>query len=73
MATQGTLVKDLIPNNLWNIVRGHRIDNQARVDRGDETFKMIPKMKGGTLKLVMGNIHGMPNNENNIHKLKSME
>lgn len=33
---------------------------------------MIPKMRGGGLKIVMGNIHGLPNSKNNQHKIKAV-
>ena len=34
---------------------------------------MIPKLKGGTNTILMGNIKGMPNNQNNRHKMKDIQ
>ena len=68
-------MRDLLVNKDYNILLNNKIQNEAIV-KEHMHVKAIPKLKGGTkmdeLKIIMGNIKGLPNNRNNQHKIDQL-
>ena len=64
---------DKIPNEEVLIVADGFIRQDITFGEA-QTRKILirPKIKGGSIKMIMGNIKGMPNNKNNRHKLKQV-
>ena len=68
----GTKVRNIIDVNYWNIIQKGLINNDAVAQTNEEIFKIIPKIKGGQMTIMMGNIRGMPTNNQNRSKVKKI-